>query len=394
MDLTDVLDRTRDFATGSVGGALVTVAAIVLLVDLLAKLVGFSAGPLGGSLETTQLAGYLWNGLIIGLVVGLASIGLSLTYSILGFANFAHGDYLTAGAFSGWAVVYVLAGLGGVLNMLGTFLFLVTGLGEKSLADADLVELVLLRAPPLDAGANLWLSPIALVVGLAVAIVATVAVALIVDRLVYDPMRDAEGISLLIASVGVAFVLRYLIALVFGEQRRIVTSTDKLPSGSYGGIVVNAHEVTLVVAALSLMLGLHLLLQRTKLGKAMRAMADNRDLAQITGIPTDDVIRWTWIIGAGLTGAAGFLLVLSQGGLGFTSGWRLLLLIFAAVIMGGIGSIYGAIAGGLLIGVTSRVSLVWLQGDFSSFAEPTAFVLMILVLLFRPQGIFGGVRTA
>jgi branched-chain amino acid transport system permease protein len=86
--------------------------------------------------------------------------------------------------------------------------------------------------------------------------------------------------------------------------------------------------------------------------------------------------------------------VLSQGGLGFQTGWLLLLLIFAAVIMGGIGSIYGAIAGGLVIGLASRMSLIWLQGDLSSFARPTAFALMILILLFRPSGIFGGVKTA
>ncbi|QDX41480.1 branched-chain amino acid ABC transporter permease [Salarchaeum sp. JOR-1] len=385
------IERGVAFAKSGPGGALVVGFGAFLVVDLILKLAGVGAsvslatvpvvsaipvvgdlsGGIGGAIPFGQFGSYVWNGVVIGLVIGLASIGLSLTYSILNFANFAHGDYLTAGAFSGWGVTYVVAGFGGL----------------------DLVNLVLLRAPPGDVGANLWLSPLAVVLGLVVSILATLVFALAIDRVVYRPIRDADGISLLIASIGVAFALRYLISLVFGNSRRIVTSTENLPSATIGGVIVNAHEVALIVIAVALMLGLHILLQRTKLGKAMRAMADNRDLARVTGIPTERVISTTWIIGAGLTGAAGFLLVLSQGGLGFTTGWRLLLLIFAAVIMGGIGSIYGAIAGGLVIGLASRVSLVWLQGDWSAFARPTAFLLMILILLFRPSGIFSGVKT-
>ncbi|MFC3478703.1 branched-chain amino acid ABC transporter permease [Halobacterium litoreum] len=421
MDTNNAVERGVRFARGSVGGALVTAFAVLLFLDLLAKLAGVSLGPLrlgfvslgpfGGELPFLAVLGYVWNGLLIGLVIGLASIGLSLTYSILNFANFAHGDYLTAGAFSGWAVAYIVAGVGGATKILESALHVVTGLGRNSLESANLVNLVLLRTPPGDAGANMWLSPIAIVLGLVVAVGFTLLVALALDRVVYKPMRGADGISLLIASVGVAFGLRYLIALVFGNSRRIVTSTEKLPSFDLAqvladvlpdfilatpkaAIIIDLHEITLVVVAVALMLGMHLLLQQTKLGKAMRAMADNRDLARVTGIPTERVIRTTWMLGAGLTGAAGFLYVLSQSGLGFTSGWRLLLLIFAAVIMGGIGSIYGAIAGGLVIGLASRVSLVWLQGDLAAFARPTAFALMILILLFRPSGIFGGVKTA
>jgi branched-chain amino acid transport system permease protein len=388
MGASETVVRGRRFVADSPGAAIVGAFAGLLLVDLLLKLLGVGFSVLGGTLPivgvglpslhfggelpASRLASFVWNGLVIGLVIGLASIGLSLTYSILNFANFAHGDYLTAGAFSGWAAAYVIAGFGAL----------------------DAVNLVLIQAAPGTVGANIWLSPVAIALGLLVAIVATVLVALGLDRVVYRPMRDASGISLLIASIGVAFALRYLIALVFGNNRRIVPSSEALPSAVIGGVVVDLHEVTLVVVAIGLMLGLHLVLQRTKLGKAMRAMADNRDLARITGIPTERVIRSTWILGAGLTGAAGFLLVLSQSGLGFTSGWRLLLLIFAAVIMGGIGSIYGAIAGGVIIGLASRVSLVWLQGDLSAFTDPAAFSLMILILLFRPSGIFGGVKTA
>jgi branched-chain amino acid transport system permease protein len=173
-----------------------------------------------------------------------------------------------------------------------------------------------------------------------------------------------------------------------------VTNQSGVPSYDIGGFVINAHEVTIVLASLVLMAGVHLLLQRTTLGKAMRAMADNRDLAQVTGIPVERVIKTTWVLGGGLAGAAGYLIILTRGTIKFDVGWLLLLLIFAAVILGGIGSVYGAIVGGLVIGLASKVSLIWLTGEFSSFARPVAFGLMIFVLLFRPSGIFGGVETA
>ena len=154
---------------------------------------------------------------------------------------------------------------------------------------------------------------------------------------------------------------------------------------------MTSNEVTLVAVAVVLMAGLHLMLQRTKLGTAMRAMADNEDLALVTGIPTERVIRATWVIGGGFTGAAGYLLALERGTLSFNLGWVLLLLIFAAVILGGIGSIYGAMAGGLIIGIVDSVSLIWIP---SSFTTAAAFGIMILMLLFKPDGLFGGVTTA
>jgi branched-chain amino acid transport system permease protein len=123
----------------------------------------------------------------------------------------------------------------------------------------------------------------------------------------------------------------------------------------------------------------------------MRAMADNKDLARVTGIPTERVIRDTWIIGAGLVGVAGYMFTLESGTIFFRVGWEILLLIFAAVILGGIGSIYGAIAGGLAIGVASETALVWIP---SSLTTAAAFAIMILMLLFKPDGLFGGVTTA
>ncbi len=361
--------RGRDLVVTQPFAVVLWLGAAILFLDLLSNLVT-------GTLPFYQLAGYVWNGLTVGLIIGLAGVGLSMTYSILNFANFAHGDYITSGAFVGWAAAYLVAGLGEFpLDSL-----LLVGAGGSVYAS--------------ELGINVFATPLAIVFGIIVAAVSTMGLALLVDRYTFKPMRDQDGITLLITSVGVALALRYSIVFIFQQNTRGLTAN--VPQITVpvidGTINISFHEIALVVTAIVLMLLVHLVLQQTKLGKAMRAMADNEDLALITGIPTERVVRWTWIIGGGLTGASGFLIALERGTLGYNLGWLLLLLIFAAVIMGGIGSIYGAIGGGIIIGLASRVSLIWLPE--ASFARPAAFLVMILVLVYRPQGIFSGRSTA
>lgn len=346
---------------------------ILLLVDLGAKLLGLEFGPIGGSLAVDRLASNIWNGLIIGLIIGLAGIGLSMTYSILSFANFSHGDLVTTGAFTGWGVAFLVAGAGRIDWRILVSVRDVSG------------------ASPGDIGAHILTTPVAIVVGLVFAAVLTAIIALGIDRAFYKPMRDRSGIALLIASIGVALVLRYVIQFVYGAPRRGITATVDDSTVNLLVREVNAHQLTIAVAAVVLMFAMHILLQRTKLGTSMRAMADNKDLALITGIPTERVVTATWLLGGGLAGASGYLYVLLRGTIQFDFGWLLLLLIFAAVILGGIGSVYGAIAGGLIIGIVFTTSTVWISSDFN---EAAAFAVMIVVLLFRPEGIFGGVSTA
>ena len=327
-----------------------------------------------GAITAAAIVGYLWEGLVVGLSIGLAGVGLSMTYSILNFANFGHGDYVTSGAFAGWAVTWAIAGFG----------------------QFDLTALLFIgQLSTRELGVSIATSPFAILAGIVVAGAFTVVLSLVIDRIVYKPMRDEGGISLLIASIGVALVLRYLIFIVFNQRTRGLTNAQAAPEYIFavggGSVGIGAHQLTLVIVAAGLMLGLHLLLQRTKLGKAMRAMADNEDLARITGIPTERVVRFTWIIGGGLAGAGGFLIALERGTMNFQFGWILLLLIFAAVILGGIGSIYGAMFGGVVMGITQNLSLVWIPNEFSTVA---AFAVMIFVLLFKPEGIFSGVTTA
>jgi branched-chain amino acid transport system permease protein len=345
----------------------VVIVGILLFLDLVSKL---NSGEITG----ITLALFLKDGIIIGLIIGLAGIGLSMTYSILNFANFAHGDYLTTGAFAGWVATYLIAGFG---TVSAGDLFL---LGVSGGANAGSV------------GASAVATPLAVLIGFVVAVVFGVGLTLAVDRIVYRPMRGQSSIALLIASIGVALTLRYILAIVFGTSRTGITG-GTLPTYTIPviNLIISAHEVVLVVVALLLMGGVHVLLQQTKLGKAMRAMADNSDLARVSGIPTERIIRATWIIGGGLTAAAGYLVVLETGTISFDYGWTLLLLIFAAVILGGIGSIYGAILGGLTIGITSTISLIWIPSEFTYAA---AFLVMIVILIVRPAGLFSGVTTA
>jgi branched-chain amino acid transport system permease protein len=420
MGVTSSLDEGGRIARERPGAFIVGTVAVFLVFDLVRKLFFFdvyvgSYRLLGGGVAAQQLITWLWQGIVVGIAYGLAGVGLSMTYSILGFANFSHGDYFTTGAFAGWAAAFVVAGLG---EFDVGDLLLVGGGGQVNSADL---------------GISILSTPGAIVLGLLVAGVFTIAVALLVDRLVYKPMRDQGAISLLIASIGVALVIRYLLNFVYGGGRPgltndvaswsfgtingelvlaksrsafiVAANQGQAPEGSvhfsvplldFGDyttrlIGVTAHELTLVITGIALMAGLHLLLQRTKLGTSMRAMADNKDLARVTGIPTERVIRDTWIIGAGLVGVAGYMFTLEAGTIFFRVGWEILLLVFAAVILGGIGSIYGAMAGGLAIGIVSEAALVWIP---SSLTTAAAFAVMILMLLFKPDGLFGGVTTA
>ncbi len=355
----------------------VAVVGGALLLDLLARFAAIEIPLLwgitfGGQTTLASFASLLWSGIVVGLIFGLAGIGLSMTYSILNFANFSHGDLLTTGAFTGWGAALLVAGWG--LADVGYLLTVRAGSGPG----------------PTEIGASIVSAPLAVAIGALVAASLTVAVALAIDRTVYKPMRDRGGIALLIASIGVALILRYVIQFIYGSRNRGITSTEGVRRDVLG-VSVNLHDLTLVIIAVSLMVAMHLLLQRTKLGKAMRAMADNKDLALVTGIPTERVVQATWVLGAGLAGISGYLYVLERGTAEFNIGWFLLLFIFAAVILGGIGSIYGAIAGGLVIGLVHEVSLIWIPSDFNAAA---AFAIMILVLLYRPEGIFAGVSTA
>ncbi|PSP81652.1 branched-chain amino acid ABC transporter permease [Halobacteriales archaeon QS_4_69_225] len=369
-------------------------------VDVVVNVPGMGATKIMGGVEPLDsFLSKVINGILRGLIIGLAGIGLSMTYSILGFANFAHGDFITVGAFMGVMTSYIVAGVVGA-------------------ATYDIGTLALMKVEASQLGLAITGGPLAfaaIVLGLLIAGVGTVGVVLLVDRLAFEPIRDRSSVSLLITSIGVALVIRYLVNFIWGIEKFSANSpgdtwelairgsepANGLQRGPStwefviteltGSIRVNAHDFTLLIIAVSLMLGVHVLLQTSKLGKAMRAMADNKDLARVTGIPTDRVIRFTWVLGGSLTGVAGYTWVLWSGTFGWYDGWLFLLLVFAAVILGGIGSIYGAMAGGLIIGLARDLSIIFIP---SAFAKAFAFALMIVVLVVKPSGLFAGRTTA
>lgn len=281
-------------------------------------------------IEYLQLLVY---GIVLGSIIALAAIGLSLTYGILNFANFAHGDFVTLGAY---------------LTLL------------------------------LRVGFGLPLAP-----SLLLAMAGTALLAVAVDKLLYRRLRARGPVTLLIASVGVALIVRNAILVGWGPGNQFLRQGIQFPY-RIGGLLVKPDHITIVAIAVLLALGVHLFLQYTKLGKAMRAMADNPSLATVTGIDTEAVITWTWVIGAATAASAGVMLALDTQ-ISPEMGWHMLLSVFAAVLLGGIGSPYGAMAGGLILGISQELSTAFIP---TSYKPVVAFVIMIAILLVRPTGIF------
>ena len=295
---------------------------------------------------------FVANGVVYSSIIVLASIGLSLIYSIAGFANFAHGDTMTVGAYATLVAFGLIGGVG----------FTVLGL------------------------------PVGFFAAVGVGIVAAAIVAVITQRVVYDPL-DIGSIGLLITSIGVAFIYRALIQLGFGADaiRYDVTTLRPIESLVPYGIRITYHDLATIISAVVLVIGLHVLLQHTDLGRKMRAMADNPDLARVSGIRTYRVKLWSWVIGAGLAGAGGAFLGLFNQLLP-RMGFNLLLVVFAAVILGGIGSVYGAVLGGFLIGMVVEMTPLLSRAGIPigiEYAEAVAFLIMVVILLVRPTGIAG-----
>ncbi|MGI0489066.1 branched-chain amino acid ABC transporter permease [Pantanalinema rosaneae CENA516] len=287
-------------------------------------------------MDLITLAQLLLNGISVGSIIALAAVGLTLTYGILRLSNFAHGDLMTLGAY---------------LTLFANGM-----------------------------GINIWLS---VLLGCA----ATILGVLLSEQLIWAPMRfkRATSTTLIIISIGLALFIRNGIILVWGgsNQRYDLPVAEALQFGSLRLPFYNIVVIGLAIVAIA---ALHYLLQNTKIGKAMRAVADNLELARVSGIDVDRVVIWTWVIAGGLTALGGSMLGLAEG-VRPNMGWFLLLPMFAAVILGGIGNPYGAIAGALIIGIGQEVSTYWLP---TQYKLGVALAVMMFVLLFKPQGLFKG----
>ncbi len=290
----------------------------------------------------------LANGIILGATIALGAIGLTMTYNILDFANFAQGELLTFGAY--FALIAVSA-FAGVHSTFGALSF----------------------------G---W----PMVVALLLAAALTSLLAILVDWLVFRPLRRSSiQVALVIASFGASLLLRHLVVLIWGPQPAYYTTNIQISTQILPGVRVTPDQIFLVALTALLVVGLHFFLSRTKLGKAMRATADDPQLAQVTGIDVARVVRWTWIVGGSLAAVAGVLYGMTVQILP-EMGFNLILPLFAAAILGGVGSVYGAVLGGLVIGIAENLSVLFLT---PTYKPAIAFLLMIAVLLVRPTGILG-----
>ena len=298
--------------------------------------------------------GLVVNGAVLGAIIALGAIGLTLIYGILNFANIAHGDYMTLGAY---LTLFIVGGALAALGIEGT------GLG------------------PFTFG-----YPVLLALPVAAAAVAAVAIGL--DALIYRRLRErgVNAVVLAMASLGVAIALRGLVQIVWSGDAQRLPRESKSVYHLPMDVRVPPDAIFVAVVAVALVTAVYLILTRTKMGKAMRATADNPQLARVSGIDTQRVIRWTWAMGASLAATAGVLLAVYQAQMLPIMGWRFLIPLFAAAILGGIGNPYGALVGAFAIGVASEVSTQWIN---PSYKPAVAFAILIAMLLARPRGIFG-----
>lgn len=321
------------------------------------------------------------SGLVLGCIYALGAIGITLIFGILRFAHFAHSELMTGGAF----IAFLLASL-----------FAAWGI-----------------VTPIPTG----------FVVLPIAMVLAAILALGIDKGFYAPLRKrgAKPVTLLIASIGVTLMIQGLIRLFFGAgsysffetEAKEVFRFDLTGIGSTRPLVITEPQVLMILVTFVSVLALHFFLTRSRLGKAMRAMADNADLAQVSGINTALVVRVTWIIAGALGCMAGTMLALDVT-LKPDLAFNIILPIFAAAIVGGLGQAYGAIAGGLLIGFAETLAVFnwtmllrplnailpdWMQLPPTLALVPTeykltvAFIILVVTLLVRPTGIFRGASS-
>lgn len=291
-----------------------------------------------GSIKAIQL---LVDGIKLGLLIGMAAIGLSLIYGTTGLTNFAHGEAVTFGA-------------------MAAYFFHVSG----------------------SLGFNIPLIPAALI-----SLVLAGIAGGIFNELVWKKLRNkgASLISALVVSIGFSILLRYIF-LYFADGRALFYTDYRIQDKwSFGVFTLAPKDLFIILFSIGVLIAVGLALQMTRAGKAMRAVADNRDLASSSGIDVERVIRWVWVAGTALAGLGGVLIGLTES-IGWEMGFRILLLMFAGVTLGGLGTAYGALFGSILVGAFIQLSTLVLPTDMKNVG---ALLMLVIVLLVRPQGLLG-----
>jgi branched-chain amino acid transport system permease protein/neutral amino acid transport system permease protein len=278
---------------------------------------------------------YIVPGLVLGSIYAVGAIGITMVFGILRFAHLAHGDFATMGAFFALAAVALL-------------------------------------------GVDPW-------VALPVAMILAAALAVGLDRAFYDYLRERPKILTVMASLGVALMVRAVVQVVWGTDPQTYQRGIVRPD-SYFGILLRNRELYTLLAVVVIVVALELFLRKSKWGKAMRAMSDNPDLARLSGVDIRHVTVLTWSLVGALCAASGFFLGINTE-LHSMMGWHMLLPMFAAAILGGVGRVQGAVLGGFIVGLAEELSILIVPGPYKS---ATAFVILLVILLVRPRGLLNG----
>ncbi len=293
----------------------------------------------------------LINGLTLGSIYALVALGYTMVYGILGLINFAHGEVVMIGALTALTVIKMLAASG---------------------------------LP----------GPVVVLIGLLVAALVCMALGFTIERIAYRPLRNAPRLAPLITAIGVSIVLQQMAMLIWGRNYHSVPAL--LPSGGHEVLGASITDLQLIIVAVAgiTMAGLTLLVNRTRLGRAMRATAENPAIAGLMGVDANRIIALTFVIGSALAALAGVLVSANYGIAHYNMGFILGLKAFTAAVLGGIGNLAGAMVGGVLLGVIEALGAGYI-GDLtggalgSHYQDVFAFFVLIVVLIFRPSGLMG-----
>ena len=289
------------------------------------------------------------NGITLGAMYALVALGYTLVYGIIELINFAHGDVFM------WSTVVVLA----VVQAMGL---------NKPVVGFALIGLLILL----------------IVIGMVVSAVINVSI----ERLAYRPLRTAPRLAPLIAAIGASFVLENVAQLWRGAG--FTSFPNIFPDGGFhiGDVSIAYLDIVIVIVAVAMMYGLDRFIQTTKMGRSMRATAQDPEAASLMGVNIDRTISLTFLIGGGLAGAAGVFYSLYVGQVWFFTGFQLGLIAFTAAVLGGIGNIYGAVLGGFVIGLIQAIAIQYIPNGVA-WSDATVFAILVLILVFRPSGLLG-----
>jgi len=297
-----------------------------------------------------QLPQQLVNGLTIGGVYALIAIGYTMVYGILSMLNFAHGEIYMIGGFTGWWVLHLL-----------------------SRQNVPIVNAALLIS-----------------LMLILSMVVTGILGMGIERFAYRPLRKSPRMNLLLSALGVSILLQNLVLNYQGAKVRFFHVTSLIPESirvfQVGNVVFSFTRILVLMVAFMLMVLLTVLVKRTKIGKAMRATAQDPEAAMFMGIDVDRIVVFVFLIGSALGGAAGTLVGLLFTQVDYYVGFQAGLKGFTAAVLGGIGNIFGAMMGGILLGLVESLATTFFP---ATYKDVVAFIILIIVLIFRPWGLMG-----